>query len=93
MVIYYIGHVCLRPYVYSFCQIFQAIWLYLSVHKGYLDGYFVQGTCVFKALCLFFLLNFQGPTFIPCPTFISCPKSIPEARVVWLLRIGGILKS
>ena len=28
MVIYYIGHVCLRPYVYSFCQIFQALCLF-----------------------------------------------------------------
>ena len=28
MVIYYIGHVYLRPYVYSFCQIFQALRLF-----------------------------------------------------------------
>ena len=32
-------------------------------------------TC-FKALRLFFLTNFSGPTFIPCPTFI------PDSRVV-----------
>ena len=31
---------------------------------------------VFKALRLFFLANFPGPTFIPCPT------SIPDSRVV-----------
>ena len=28
MVIYYIGHVYLRPYVYSFCQTFQALRLF-----------------------------------------------------------------
>ena len=28
MVIYYIGHVYLRPYVYSFCQFFQALRLF-----------------------------------------------------------------
>ena len=28
MVIYYIGHVYLRPYVYSFCQTFQALCLF-----------------------------------------------------------------
>ena len=37
---------------------------------------------LFKAVRLFFLPNFPGPTFIPCPT------SIPEARV--LSNKGGI---
>ena len=73
MVICYKGHVYLRPYIYSFCQIFPP--LRLLVHKGYLDGYLLHRTCVFKALRLLFLPNFPGPTFIPCPT------SIPEARV------------
>ena len=45
---------------------------------GYLDGYLLHRTCVFKALRLFFLSNFPGPMFIPCP------MSIPEARVVKL---------
>ena len=35
----------------------------------------LRNRCVFKALHLFFLPNFPGPTFIPCPRFI------PEARV------------
>ena len=43
--------------------------------KVYLDSYLLHRTCVFKALHLFFLPNFPGPTFIPCPT------SIEEARV------------
>ena len=30
---------------------------------------------LFKALRLFFLPNFPGPTFIPCP------RSIPDSRV------------
>ena len=37
---------------------------------------FIPDSKVFKALRLFFLPNFPGPTFIPCPT------SIPEARVL-----------
>ena len=45
------------------------------MHKGYLDGYLLHRTCVFKALRLFFLQNFPGPTFIPCST------SILKARV------------
>ena len=35
------------------------------VHKGYLDGYLLHRTCVFKAICLFIFPNFPGPTFIP----------------------------
>ena len=45
--------------------------------ESYLDGYLLHRTCVFQALCLFFLPNFPGPTFI------LCPMSIPEARVVF----------
>ena len=64
-----------RPHVYQFWIFFQALQSYQRVHKGYLHGYLRNRTCVFKALCLFFLPNFPGTTFIPCPT------SIPEARV------------
>ena len=45
------------------------------IYTGYLDGYLLQRTCVFKALRLFFLPNFPGPTVIPRH------MSIPEARV------------
>ena len=34
-------------------------------NKGHLEGYLLHRTCVFKALRLFFLPNFPGPTFIP----------------------------
>ena len=37
--------------------------------------YFVHALRLFKALRLFFLTNFPGPTVIPCPT------SIPDSRV------------
>ena len=47
--------------------------------------YYICRTCVFKALHLFFLPNFPGPTFIPCPT------SIPKARVV--TESKGMLKT
>ena len=40
------------------------------------DGYLLHRTCVFKALRLFFLSNFPGPTLIRCPT------SITDSRVV-----------
>ena len=38
-------------------------------------AHFVHTLHLFKALCLFFLTNFPGPTVIPCPT------SIPDFRV------------
>ena len=38
MVIYYIGHVCLRPYVYSFSQIFHALRLYPSCPTSITDS-------------------------------------------------------
>ena len=38
-------------------------------------AHFVHALCLFKALRLFFLTNFPGPTVIPCPT------SIPDSRV------------
>ena len=47
----------------------------IRVQRGYLDGYLLHKTCLFKTLRLFFLPNFSGPTFIPCHT------SIPEAGV------------
>ena len=37
--------------------------------------HFVHALRLFKALRLFFLTNFPGPTVIPCPT------SIPDSRV------------
>ena len=39
-------------------------------------AHFVHALRLFKALRLFFLTNFPGPTVIPCPT------SIPDSRVV-----------
>ena len=42
----------------------------LKGHKGHLDGFLLHKICIFKALRLFFLPNFLGPT------------SIPEARVL-----------
>ena len=36
---------------------------------------FVNALRLFKALRLFFLTNFPGPTVIPCPTYI------PDSRV------------
>ena len=63
------------PTFVNFGFFFQALQPYQRVHKGYLDGYYLHRTCVFKALRLFFLPNFPGPRFIPCP------KSILEARV------------
>ena len=48
------------------------------LEKGCLEGHLLDRSCVFKALRLYFLPNFPGPTFIPCP------MSIPEARVVKL---------
>ena len=36
---------------------------------------FVHALCLFKALRLFFLIKFPGPTFIPCP------MSVPDSRV------------
>ena len=65
-----------RPYVYYFFIFFQALYSYQRVHKGYLDGYLLDRICVFKALWLFFLQNFPGPTLIPCPT------SIQDSRVL-----------
>ena len=44
---------------------FHALWPFQRVNKGYLDGYLLHRTCVFKALRLFFLTNIPGPTFIP----------------------------
>ena len=41
-------------------------------------------TCVFKALRLFFLLNFTDPTFIPCPT------SIPETKYAHYIDLNGL---
>ena len=38
-------------------------------------AHFVHALRLFKALRLFFLTNFPGPTVIPCPT------SIPDSRV------------
>ena len=40
-------------------------------------AHFVHALRLFKALRLFFLTNFPGPTVIPCPT------SIPDSRVVY----------
>ena len=42
-------------------------------------GHFVHVLRLFKALRLFFLTNFPGPTVIPCPT------SILDSRVVWMI--------
>jgi hypothetical protein len=39
-------------------------------------AHFVYALQLFKALRLFFLTNFPGPTVIPCPT------SIPDSRVL-----------
>ena len=50
---------------FNFCQIFQAY--------AYSFWQIFQALRLFKALCLFFLPTFPGPTFISCP--------IPESRV------------
>ena len=66
MVIYYIGHVYLRPYIYSFCQIFQSLCLFPALRLFRMLEYYNRvlvshgttgaylkgyfGTCNFKIL-------------------------------------------
>ena len=50
-------------------------------------AHFVHALRLLKALRLFFLTNFPGPTIIPCPT------SIPDSRVPLSLRFNHFLDS
>ena len=45
-------------------------------------AHFVHDLRLFKALRLFFLTNFPGPTVI------SCPTSIPDSRVLGKQKLG-----
>ena len=49
-------------------------------------AHFVHALRLFKALRLFFLTNFPGPTVIPCPTFI------PDSRVHWRIYSRGVVQ-
>ena len=73
-----------RPYSLIKGPTFIKFWnFYQGLHKfsSLMDfllhkfEHFVHALLLFKALHLFFLTNFPGPTVIPCPT------SIPDSRV------------
>ena len=67
------------PTFIEFWNFYQGLQKFSSL-MGFLlhkFAHFVHALCLFKALCLFFLTNFPGPTVIPCPT------SIPDSRVHW----------
>ena len=68
-------------YVYKFWNFPQCLQIFSSL-MGFLQhkfAPFVHALRLFKALRLFFLTNFPGPTVIPCPT------SIPDSRVIPLV--------
>ena len=65
------------PTFIKFWNFYQGLQKFSSL-MGFLlhkFAHFADALRLFKALRLFFLSNFPGPTFIPCPT------SIPETRV------------
>ena len=65
------------PTFIKFWNFYQGLQKFSSL-MGFLlhkFAHFVHALRLFKALRLFFLTNFPGPTVIPCPT------SIPDSRV------------
>ena len=68
---------------------YQALRPYQRVHRGYLNGYLLHRTCVFKALCLFFLPNFPGPTFIST----SIPDTIVDVQGEINVQVGKFLEN
>ena len=64
-----------RPYAHQFWIFLSTPYSLIREYINVIQMYLLHRTCVFKALHLFFLSNFPGPTLILCPT------SATEARV------------
>ena len=86
MVIYYIGHVYLRPYVYSFCQIFQALCLFPALRLFRRLEYIVSKTIhyllIFKSIWrnCYFTKNFDPESKVYINVFLWHPVLL---RVFW----------
>ena len=69
---------------------FQVFYVYSRPYIHYFCQIF-QALRLFKALCLYFLSNFPGPTFIPCPTLI--PDSRVNLHASHMLRSQSLLQT